>query len=82
MSKQGLDQKDLERRMKGALDVLLHEFSGLRTGRASANLLEHVQVEAYGSSLPMAVFLRSHAVGVPFHTPHTRNDPSSGGLSR
>ena len=54
MSGHGLDQKDLERRMNGALEVLLHEFSGLRTGRASANLLEHVHVEAYGSSLPMS----------------------------
>ncbi|MEE2662454.1 MAG: ribosome recycling factor [Pseudomonadota bacterium] len=44
---------DLKRRMNGALGVLKSEFSGLRTGRASPALLEHVQVEAYGSSLPM-----------------------------
>ena len=44
---------DLKRRMNGALGVLKSEFSGLRTGRASPALLEHVQVEAYGSALPM-----------------------------
>ncbi len=45
--------KDLERRMEGAADVLQREFSGLRTGRASTGLLEHVQVEAYGSRVPL-----------------------------
>ena len=44
---------DLKRRMNGALEVLKSEFSGLRTGRASPALLEHIQVEAYGSALPM-----------------------------
>ena len=44
---------DLERRMEGATDVLHREFSGLRTGRASTGLLEHVQVEAYGSRVPL-----------------------------
>ncbi len=47
------DINDLKRRMNGALEVLKSEFSGLRTGRASPALLEHVQVEAYGSALPM-----------------------------
>ncbi len=46
--------KDLRRRMDGALDVLKKEFSGLRTGRASAHLLDPVQVDAYGSALPLA----------------------------
>jgi ribosome recycling factor len=40
--------------MDGALDVLKKEFSGLRTGRASAHLLDPVQVDAYGSALPLA----------------------------
>ena len=44
---------DLRRRMDGALDVLRKEFSGLRTGRASANLLEPVHVEAYGNRMPL-----------------------------
>ncbi len=48
-----LDMNDLKRRMKGAVSVLKEEFAGLRTGRASTALLEHVQVNAYGSSMPM-----------------------------
>jgi ribosome recycling factor len=39
--------------MQGALQVLKQELSGLRTGRASANLLEPVQVEAYGTRMPL-----------------------------
>ncbi|MEC7655263.1 MAG: ribosome recycling factor, partial [Pseudomonadota bacterium] len=35
-----IDLDDIERRMDGALDSLSREFSGLRTGRASANLLD------------------------------------------
>jgi len=45
--------KDLRRRMDGALEVLRKEFGGLRTGRASAGLLEPVTVAAYGSTLPL-----------------------------
>src|SRR5579859_7320898 len=45
--------KDLRRRMDGALDVLRKELGGLRTGRASVNLLEPVTVDAYGSSMPL-----------------------------
>ncbi len=45
--------KDFNRRMDGAFEVLRKEFSGLRTGRASASLLEPVQVEAYGSRMPL-----------------------------
>ncbi|MEZ5998845.1 MAG: ribosome recycling factor [Hyphomonas sp.] len=46
-------KKDLERRMEGALSSLATEFSGLRTGRASVNLLDPVQVPAYGSTVPL-----------------------------
>jgi ribosome recycling factor len=45
--------KDLHRRMDGAVDVLRKELAGLRTGRASASLLEPVSVEAYGNALPL-----------------------------
>jgi len=45
---------DLRRRMDSAFDVLRKEFSGLRTGRASANLLEPVHVEAYGNRMPLS----------------------------
>jgi ribosome recycling factor len=51
MSEPDLD--DLKRRMRGAIDVLHSEFGGLRTGRASAGLLEPLTVEAYGSNMPM-----------------------------
>ncbi|MHA1113417.1 MAG: ribosome recycling factor [Alphaproteobacteria bacterium] len=47
------DLKDLERRMKGAVDVLRREFGGLRTGRASTSLLDPVTVDAYGSKMPL-----------------------------
>ena len=44
---------DLRRRMEGGLEVLKKEFGGLRTGRASASLLDPVHVDAYGSSMPL-----------------------------
>ena len=47
------DLAELKRRMQGAMQVLKQELSGLRTGRASANLLEPVQVEAYGTKMPL-----------------------------
>lgn len=46
-------KKDITRRMEGALDVLLREFGGLRTGRANTSLLEPLMVQAYGSEMPM-----------------------------
>ena len=49
----GPDFNALEKRMDGALDSLKTEFSGLRSGRASANLLEPVLVNAYGSDMPI-----------------------------
>ena len=50
---QAFDLADLKRRMQGALATLKHEFGGLRTGRASASLVEPVHVEAYGQSTPL-----------------------------
>jgi ribosome recycling factor len=44
------DLKETERRMRGALAVLKQEFGGLRTGRASAALLDPITVNAYGGS--------------------------------
>ncbi len=44
---------EIERRMRGALASLKHEFSGLRTGRASASLLDPITVSAYGSPMPL-----------------------------
>ncbi|MFZ4125486.1 MAG: ribosome recycling factor [Rickettsiales bacterium] len=48
-----MSHPELQKRMDGALASLQHEFAGLRTGRASANLLDHIQVEAYGAMMPM-----------------------------
>ena len=47
------DLDDLQKRMKGAVQTLKTEFSGLRTGRASVSLLEPVNVDAYGSAMPL-----------------------------
>jgi len=47
------DKADLERRMKGAVDSLKSDLSGLRTGRANTTLLDPVQVEVYGSHMPL-----------------------------
>ena len=44
---------EFSRRMDGALEALRKEFSGLRTGRASANLLDPVHVSAYGNDMPL-----------------------------
>ncbi|MEQ8405512.1 MAG: ribosome recycling factor [Oceanicaulis sp.] len=49
----GFDIKDIKRRMDGAVDSLKKEFSGLRTGRASAGLLDPIKVEAYGQPTPI-----------------------------
>lgn len=49
----GTMKKDLDRRMDGALEVLHKEFGGLRTGRASASLLDPIMVNAYGSDMPL-----------------------------
>lgn len=43
----------LESRMRASLDALKRELTGLRTGRASANLLDPVQVTVYGARMPL-----------------------------
>jgi ribosome recycling factor len=47
------DKADLQRRMHGAVDALKHDLGGLRTGRASTTLLDPVNVEVYGSHMPI-----------------------------
>jgi ribosome recycling factor len=49
----GYDKDALSRRMHGAVATLKQEFSGLRTGRASAALLDPVSVDAYGNQMPI-----------------------------
>ena len=53
MSDDDLDLGDIERRMKGALEALKHEFAGLRSGRAPTNMLDPVMVDVYGSNMPI-----------------------------
>ena len=48
-----VNTSDFDRRMHSAYDVLMKEFSGLRTGRASASLLDPVMVEVYGTKMPL-----------------------------
>ena len=47
------NKQDLNTRMDKAVEALQKEFSGLRTGRASANLLDTVVVDMYGSKMPI-----------------------------
>jgi ribosome recycling factor len=51
---QVFDLQDLDRRMRASIDTLKKEFAGLRTGRANAHLLDPVQVNIYGSRMPLA----------------------------
>lgn len=48
-----LDIDDITRRMEGAITALKSEFAGLRTGRASASLLDPIVVDAYGAKMPL-----------------------------
>ncbi|MEL6317483.1 MAG: ribosome recycling factor [Pseudomonadota bacterium] len=50
---EGPDLDDLERRMEGAINALKTDLASLRTGRASASMLDPVTVEAYGSTTPL-----------------------------
>ncbi|MGB5078137.1 MAG: ribosome recycling factor, partial [Sphingorhabdus sp.] len=47
------DKADVERRMKGAVESLKGDLSGLRTGRANVTLLDPVVVEVYGAHMPL-----------------------------
>ncbi len=47
-------KSDLERRSIGALDALKSDLVGLRTGRASTNLLDPITVEVYGAAMPLS----------------------------
>lgn len=49
----GVDFTDIQRRMDGAINAFKHDLASLRTGRASANLLDPIQVQAYGSAMPI-----------------------------
>ena len=57
-----MDKADLQRRMHGGVEALKHELGGLRTGRASTALLDTIQVEVYGSHMPLS---QAATVSVP-----------------
>ena len=44
---------EVNKRMNAAIDHLKHELAGVRTGRATAGILDPVHVEAYGSRMPL-----------------------------
>lgn len=56
------DVNDVKRRMDGAIESFKKDLAGLRTGRASSNLLEPVVVEAYGNRMPLT---QVGTIGVP-----------------
>jgi len=62
MANETYDINEIKRRMQGASSVLKTELSGLRTGRASAHMLDPVMVEAYGAQMPL---IQVASVSVP-----------------
>jgi ribosome recycling factor len=48
-----VDLNDIRRRMEGAVNAFKSDIASLRTGRASANILDPITVEAYGSRVPL-----------------------------
>jgi len=48
-----IDLDAIQRRMDGAMNALKHEFASLRTGRASASIVDPIQVDAYGQMTPI-----------------------------
>jgi len=53
MAADAFDLDELELRMQASIDAFKRELSGLRTGRASAHLLDPIQVMVYGSRMPL-----------------------------
>src|SRR5262249_45285511 len=53
MATANYDLNEIKRRMQGAVQVLRQELGGLRTGRASPGMLDPVQVDAYGTHMPL-----------------------------
>ena len=50
---ENVDLTAAERRMQGAMESLRREFTSIRTGRASPSILDRVEVEAYGTRMPL-----------------------------
>ncbi len=53
MAAEEFDMDDLKRRMEGSITSFKNDLTGLRTGRASATLLDPIMIEAYGQSMPL-----------------------------
>jgi len=56
------NKDDIKRRMEASVEALKHDFSGLRTGRASTAMLDTITVEVYGSRMPI---LQVGSISVP-----------------
>lgn len=50
---ENVDLTAAERRMRGAMESLRREFASIRTGRASPSILDRVEVDAYGTRMPL-----------------------------
>ena len=48
------DLADVKRRMQGAINAFKNDLASLRTGRASPNLLDPIQIDAYGALMPIS----------------------------
>ena len=48
------DLADVKRRMQGAINAFKNDLASLRTGRASPNLLDPIQIDAYGAMMPIS----------------------------
>lgn len=53
MASGSFDLKQLEKRMRGVFDSLKRDLAGLRTGRASASILDPIMVDMYGQKMPL-----------------------------
>ena len=53
MAKVTFDLADIKRRMQGAVASLKSDLASLRTGRASSSILDPVEIDAYGSKMPL-----------------------------
>ena len=54
MSENEFDLENINKRMKGALESVKNDFQSLRTGRASSSILDNINVEVYGSRMPIS----------------------------
>jgi len=47
-------QKSAEQKMQKSVEALKHDFAKIRTGRAHIGMLDHIQVDYYGSMVPLS----------------------------